>query len=90
MLAESIRRTFARRGTPVPEEEPVGLTGAYWEDPARVVQIRAFARRSKIPLNPDVASHILPLLRAFLLPILDEVRRGTHELEAWPPGGPWR
>lgn len=90
ILTESVRRTFARRGTPVPEEEPVGLTSVYWEDPARVVQIRAFARRSGIPLNQDVASHILPLLRAFLLPILDEVRCGTHELEAWPPGGPWR
>jgi hypothetical protein len=90
MLAESIRRTFAKRGTPVPEEEPVGLTAAYWNDPARVVQIRAFARRSGIPLSPDVASDILPLLRAFLLPILDDVRRGTHELEGWPAGGPWR
>ena len=25
---------------------------------------------------------------AFLLPILDDVRRGTDELEAWPAGGP--
>ena len=90
ILAESIGRTFAKRGTPLPEEEPVGLTAAYWDDPARVVQIRAFARRSGIPLSPDVASDILPLLRAFLLPILDDVRRGTDELEAWPAGGPWR
>jgi len=90
ILAESIRRTFAKRGTPVPAEEPVGLTHDYWDDPARAVQIRAFARRSGIPLGPDVASDILPLLRAFLLPILDDVRRGTDELEAWPAGGPWR
>jgi hypothetical protein len=89
-LAESVRRTFAKRGTPVPEEEPVGLTSAYWEDPARVIQIRAFARRSAILLSADVADQILPLLRAFLLPILDDVRRGRHEVEAWSPGGPWR
>jgi hypothetical protein len=57
---------------------------------AGAVQIRAFARRSGIPLGPDVAGDILPLLRAFLLPILDDVRRGTDELEAWPAGGPWR
>ena len=86
ILAGSIRRTFAKRGTPVPEEEPVGLMATYWDDPARVVQVRAFARRSGIPLGPDVASDILPLLRGFLLPILDDVRRGTDELEAWPAG----
>jgi hypothetical protein len=89
-LAESVRRTFARRGTPVPEEDPTGLTTSYWEDPARVIQIRAFARRSGIALSADAASHILPSLRAFLLPILDEIKRGTHELGEWPPGGPWR
>jgi hypothetical protein len=90
VLAESVRRTFARRGTPVPEEEPMGLTTSYWEDPARVIQIRAFARRSGIEVNADIASRILPPLRAFLLPILQEIRRGTHELGEWPPGGPWR
>jgi hypothetical protein len=89
-LAEAIRRTFAKRGTLLPEGDPVGLTTAYWEDPARVVQVRAFARRAGIPLNPDSASDILPLLRTFLLPILEEVRRGTQESDAWPPGGPWQ
>jgi len=89
-LVEGIRRTFAKRGTPLPEEEPVGLTGAYWDDPSRAAQIRAFARRAGILLSPSAASEILPLLRAFLLPILDEVRRGTRRLAAWPAGGPWR
>jgi hypothetical protein len=89
-LVESVRRTFARRGTPIPEEEPVALTSAYWEDPARTFQIRAFARRSGIPVNPDVTAGILRVLRAFLSPILVEIKRGTHELSEWPPRGPWR
>ena len=38
------------------DEEAVGLTAACWDDPARVIQIRAFARRSGIPLSPDVAN----------------------------------
>jgi hypothetical protein len=89
-IVESVRRTFARRGTPIPEEEPVALTSAYWEDPARTVQIRAFARRSGIPVNPEVTAGILRVLRAFLLPILDEIKRGAHELSEWPARGPWR
>ena len=90
VLVESIRRTFVRRGTPIPGEEPVALTSAYWEDPAREVQIRAFGRRAGIPVSPRMARDMLPVLRAFLLPILDEVRRGTSRLGEWPAGGPWR
>jgi len=37
-----------------------------------------------------MATDMLPVLRAFLLPILDEVRRGTSRLGEWPAGGPWR
>ena len=48
ILAESIRRTFERRGTPIPADEPIGLTQAYWENPSRAVQVEAFARRAKL------------------------------------------
>ena len=89
-LVESIRRTFAGRGTPIPAEEPVALTRTYWNEPAREAQIRAFARRSGIPVDPDVTRDIPRVLRAFLSPALDQIRRGTRELESWPPGGPWK
>ncbi len=48
-LAESIRRTFARRSTPIPSEGPIGLTSAYWDNPSRPPQIKAFARRPTSP-----------------------------------------
>jgi hypothetical protein len=32
---------------------------------------------------------ILALLRPFLLPILDGLRRGARKIEKWLPGGPW-
>jgi hypothetical protein len=63
ILLESIRRTFERRGTPIPTEEPIALTSAYWDDPAREVQIRAFARRSGIRVSPDVARDVLRVRR---------------------------
>jgi hypothetical protein len=43
-LAESVRQTLVRRHTPVPSEEPIGLTNAYWENASRGPQMRAFAR----------------------------------------------
>jgi predicted nucleotidyltransferase component of viral defense system len=89
-LAESIRRTFQNRHTPIPVEEPIGLTSAYWDNPARAPQIRAFARRAGLPIGPNAAGQILGLLRLFLLPILEDVRRGVSTKRKWMRGGPWR
>lgn len=89
-LAESVRRTFRRRETPLPEEEPVALTAAYWEDPARVAQIRAFARRSGIFLDERGLTDLVGVLRAFLLPLLADARDASSPARVWPAGGPWR
>jgi hypothetical protein len=34
-LAEAIQRTFARRRTPIPADEPIALTDAYWKHASR-------------------------------------------------------
>jgi hypothetical protein len=89
-LTEAVRRTFERRRTPIPAEEPIGLTPAYWENPSRPAQVRAFARRAGLVLPDDPGSQFAGLFRAFLLPILDELRAGDGRPGTWGPGGPWR
>ncbi len=89
-LAEAIRRTFARRATPVPTEAPIGLTRGYWENPSRPPQIRAFARRAHLTVGPDPGDEILGAVRPFLLPVLEDVRSGAPTSGSWAPGGPWR
>ena len=89
-LVEALRRTFARRHTPVPEEEPIGLTDAYWENVSRAPQVRAFARRAGLTVGPDPGTEILSALRPFLLPVLDDLRRAVATPGTWAPGGPWR
>ena len=89
-LAEAVRRTFARRNTPIPVEPPIGLTPAYWDNPSRPAQVRAFARRAGIAVEGDPAPDLAPLLGAFLLPVLEDVQGGTRREGTWPPGGPWR
>jgi hypothetical protein len=90
-LTEAIRRTFERRQTPIPQSEPIGLTPAYWENTSRPAQIRAFVRRAGLTTasEPD-SGEILLTLGAFLLPILDDLRRDTKSQGTWLPGGPWR
>ena len=89
-LAEAVRRTFARRGTPLPAEDPIGLTPAYWQNPSRPPQVQAFARRARLPVGPDPGKDLLRMLRAFLLPVLDDLRRKRPLEGQWPRGGPWK
>lgn len=89
-LAEATRRTFARRRTPLPAEEPIGLTSAYWQNPSRSSQVRAFTRRAGLTVTPDPGTEILGTLRPFLLPVFDDLRRRAQTPGVWRPGGPWR
>jgi hypothetical protein len=89
-LSDAIRLTFERRRTPVPADEPIGLTTAYWDNPSREAQARAFARRAGLAAGASHGEHILALLRPFLLPILDELRDDRSIEGHWSPGGPWR
>ncbi|HSS78775.1 MAG TPA: nucleotidyl transferase AbiEii/AbiGii toxin family protein [Thermoanaerobaculia bacterium] len=90
-LTGAIRRTFERRRTPIPNEEPIGLTPAYWENPSRPAQVKAFVRRAGLTaaIEPGV-DEIVRILCAFLLPLLDDLRRDSGYEGIWAPGGPWR
>ena len=89
-LAEAVRRTFARRSTPIPVDDPIGLTPAYWENPSRPAQVRAFARRAGLAIPAAPGDEFARLLGKFMLPILDDLRRGEPREGAWRAGGPWR
>ena len=89
-LGEAMRKTFVRRRTPLPVEDPIGLTSVYWRNNSRPPQVVAFARRAHLSVGPDPGAEILPLLRSFLVPILDDLRTSKPHRGTWPPGGPWR
>ena len=89
-LVEAVVRTFARRRTPIPHGVPIGLSPAYWQNPSRPAQVRAFARRAGLILPEDPGSELGELLGSFLLPILEDLRSGSGSEGTWPSGGPWR
>ena len=88
-LAEAVRKTFAQRHTPISADPPFGLTPAYWENPSRPAQVRAFARRAGLAVPDDPGAEFVGLLGGFLLPILGDARAATPCAGKWPPGGPW-
>ncbi len=89
-LSEAVRRTFKRRHTPIPAEAPIGLTRAYWENPSRPAQVRAFAKRAGLEVPDRFADECARVLEAFLSPVLEDLRGGRSRAASWPPGGPWR
>ncbi len=89
-LVEAVRRTFARRGTPIPAEAPIGLTPAYWDNTTRPAHVQAFARRAGLPLPDNPGAEFGGLIQAFLLPVLAALRDGERSPGTWVPGGPWR
>lgn len=89
-LAEAVRRTFTRRRTPIPTEAPIGLTPAYWKNPSRPAQVRAFARRAGLNVPAETGEEFVPMLGSFLLPLLDDLRRSVPREGLRHPGGPWQ
>ena len=89
-LVEAVRRTFATRRTPIPPDDPIGLTPAYWGNPSRPAQVRAFARRAGLAISAAPADEFVGLLGAFLLPVLNDLRDGEAREGTWTPGGPWQ
>jgi hypothetical protein len=87
-LAGAIRATFARRGTPFPNGEPLVLTREFLGAPERQAQWRAFLRRGRLAAPPD-AGELADGLRRFLGPVLDGAARAAAFDASWPPGGPW-
>lgn len=88
-LATAIRATFRHRGTIV-EAEPIGLTPAYSDDPARTLQWRAFVRRSRFGDDAAGLERLVAEVRPFALPVLSAVANGTLFGLHWNAGGPWK
>jgi len=89
-LAESIRRTFARRSTPIPHEPPEGLDDAFAREPLNAGRWRAFLAKGRLKsVSPDLAE-ILTAIRSFAQPALDAARDERPFRRNWAAGGPWQ
>lgn len=84
-LVAAIRATFKRRGTPVPDTLPIGLT----EDFAslKTVQWRAFARKSGLQ-TPELGD-VLAALRRFSARPLHAAALGEAFTLTWKPDLDW-
>lgn len=82
-LSTALRRTFERRNTPWPHEDPTGLTEAFALEKDKMW--RAFLKRDRLGAAPEVMSQVVTDLRAFLRPVIEN----DLKYQRWPTGGPW-
>jgi len=90
LLAESIRRTFARRATPIPPGLLDGLSDAFARDPLHAGRWRAFLDKGELHVAEDDFVRVVAAIRDFASPVLDAVRAESPFKRQWQPGGPWR
>ena len=69
VLVEAIKRTFANRGMEL-DLDPIGLSSAFGNDPAKQMQWSAFVKRSRLTEAPAKLSEVVEELRLFFTPIL--------------------
>jgi hypothetical protein len=67
-LARAIAATFARRGTSVPTETPIGLTAAFAEDAGKAAQWRAFLRKGRLEGGSPSLEEVVAAIEAFVMP----------------------
>jgi predicted nucleotidyltransferase component of viral defense system len=87
-LIEAILATFGHRGTSI-DAEPIGLTDAFYADPARAIQWRAFVRRSRFAGEPGDLEKLVAEVRRFASPLLAAAAGPSPFTARWRAGGPW-
>ena len=90
LLSEAIRRTFARRQTPIPQEPPMAFTAAFAEAPDKQTLWKVFAERYPNELQDLPLADVVAQIRRFLQPPLDSLKAGRLFDSYWPPNGPWQ
>jgi hypothetical protein len=91
LLAEAIRRTFARRSTPIPEGVPDGLSDVFAQTPVNARRWKGFLDKGRLleSERPGL-EQIVQEIRTFALPALKAASEANSFGAYWPPGGPWK
>lgn len=88
-LVNSVRSTFERRKTPIPEDRPLVLTPEFLAAHERQTQWRAFLRRGRLE-GPLDAGMLVEDLWTFVGPVIVAAAHGDVLAARWVAGGPWR
>ena len=90
VLREAIAKTFQRRETLLPANEPFAFTEAYFLDGPKQIQWGAFVKKTK-PVNPcDDLEGTVRQISHFVMPPLRSLQAGTPFAMIWNPEKGWQ
>ncbi len=90
VVRQAVIATFDRRGTPLPDDVPTGLSPVFVEDPQKIALWNAFIGREPLLLNPGYLVAAVEDIAAFVMPPLVAAQKGKPLAKRWKPGGPWK
>lgn len=90
VLADAVRATFDRRGTPLPGMLPLALTRRFAELPGKQVQWAGFLRKNGLTSAPGELASVVTRIADFLEPVIMAAQASSSFDDEWPPGGPWK
>ena len=88
-LSAAIEKTFSTRGTDI-QSEPIALTNAFAEDPAKVAQWRGFIRKNRLTNVPQDFGKVIKAIVVFLEPVAKTLAEKKPFEATWIAPGPWR
>jgi predicted nucleotidyltransferase component of viral defense system len=72
VLKDTIKRTFERRKTTIPDNIPIGISDEFSQNRDVQVRWKAFVTRMRVIHPPSELTDIIPLLRKFIYPVIQE------------------
>jgi len=88
-LTRAIKATFKRRKTDIPKRSPLALTEEFANDHMKVVQWKAFVRKSGLEHEVPEFQNVISHLRAFLMPALKAASGLALTPQDWNIDGFW-
>ena len=88
-LADAIRATFERRGTPLPIGTPFALTPEFHSDGQKSLQWNAFVKRLRLDSSTPALDEIAEAISRFVEAPLGEARSRTAVEKTWSVPGGW-
>jgi hypothetical protein len=87
-LSESVRKTFAHRGTTI-SSSPVAWTADFAGSAIKQTQWSGFVRKSRVANSPTTLLEVVEQVRAFLQPLASAVEAEQPFIMFWKLPGPW-
>jgi len=89
ILQDSMKSTFIRRGTGLPEGLPIVFTEEFISDKQKQIQWKAFLRKSHPENAPEKFSEVMEVMFKFIFPVYQAIQNEISFLKKWVGGGPW-